>query len=371
MTPADKILQKALVTSGMSSAQWEGVRAAIRDRAFFSARIEEARYLQAARTAVADMLRKAGSGRGTVMSREDAIRAIQSAAERLGLSRGTARITDPGSRARAKLIVDTNAAMAAGYARYRQDLGSRFLFPCRELVRAADSHPKKPRDWRARWTAAGGKLCEGRMVARVEDPVWAAISRFGLPYPPFDYNSGMIVEMVPRAEAVRLGAIAPDERPAPVEPPGFNDGLQAELPMRHDSPEARRLLADFGDQVRFDGDVFRWQGELIRDVLDGKRPRASLGRGFDGRRLPLSHNFFAEHLSKHAGANESDPRNVPLSRSDYELLPTIWRAPDRVSKSRGNDHLELDALDGGVLHLFVSPSSGIRSFYKERSPGGA
>lgn len=371
MTPADKILQKAMVASGLSSAQWERVRADIRDRAFFSARIEEARYLHAARNAVADMLRKAGSGRGTIMSREDAIRAIQSAAVRLGLSRGTARITDPGSRARAKLIVDTNAAMAAGYARYRQDLDSRIGFPCRELVRAADSHPEKPRDWRARWTAAGGRLFGGRMVARVEDPVWSAISRFGLPYPPFDYNSGMIVETVPRAEAVRLGAIEPDERPRPVEPLGFNDGLQAELPMRHDSPEAQALLADFGDQVRFDGDVFRWQGEAIREVLDGARPRVTLGRGFDGRQLPLSYNFFRDHLSKHEGANESDPRNAPLSRSDYELLPTIWRSPDRISKSGDRDHLELDALDGGVLHLFVSPTSGIRSFYKARNPGGA
>ena len=371
MTPADKILQKAMVASGLSSAQWERVRAEIRDRAFFSARIEEARYLHVARKAVADMLRKAGSGRGTIMSREDAIRAIQDAAVRLGLSQGTGRITDPGSRARAKLVVDTNAAMAAGYARYRQDLDSRIGFPCRELVRAADSHPEKPRDWRARWTAAGGRLFDGRMVARVEDPVWSAISRFGLPYPPFDYNSGMIVEMVPRAEAVRLGAIEPDERPRPVEPRGFNDGLQAELPMRHDSPEAQALLADFGDQVRFDGDVFHWRGELIRDVLAGKVPRARLGRGFDGRDLPISHAVFAQHLGKHVGGNERDRRNIPLTEEDFELLPSIWRAPDRASRGRNRDHLELDALDGGVLHLVVDPQLGIVSFFKSKDPGGA
>ena len=139
--------------------------------------------------------------------------------------------------------------------------------------------------------------------------------------------------------------------------------------IEHRMEDGDAMIAEF--TVRFDGDVFHWRGELIRDVLAGKVPRARLGRGFDGRRLPLSHNFFAEHLSKHAGANESDPRNAPLSRSDYELLPTIWRSPDRISKSGDRDHLELDALDGGVLHLFVSPTSGIRSFYKARNPGGA
>jgi hypothetical protein len=29
-----------------------------------------------------------------------------------------------------------------------------------------------------------------RMIARKDSPIWEALSRFGTPYPPFDFNSG-------------------------------------------------------------------------------------------------------------------------------------------------------------------------------------
>ena len=40
--PSEKILQKTLVTSGLNSAQWNQVQAGLRDRAFFSSRVESA-----------------------------------------------------------------------------------------------------------------------------------------------------------------------------------------------------------------------------------------------------------------------------------------------------------------------------------------
>ena len=49
MTPAEKIVQKSLVASGLSSREWNGVQAGLRDRAFFSSRVESARFLHAAR----------------------------------------------------------------------------------------------------------------------------------------------------------------------------------------------------------------------------------------------------------------------------------------------------------------------------------
>ena len=79
------------------------------------------------------------------------------------------------------------------------------------------------------------------MVALKEDPVWTRISRFGQPWPPFDFNSGMGVEDV-----------------------------------SHD--ELRRV---FGDQIRHEGGTIRWRqsGRRSRPVgrlrwRSGRRARA-------------------------------------------------------------------------------------------------
>ena len=49
------------------------------------------------------------------------------------------------------------------------------------------------------------------MVALINHPGWSRLSRFGTPWPPFDYSSGMGVESVSRKEAVALGVIGPDD----------------------------------------------------------------------------------------------------------------------------------------------------------------
>ena len=58
----------------------------------------------------------------------------------------------------------------------------------------------KPREWRIRWNDARRSLGEGNTSATYaesdhgpfkalkNDPVWSAISRFGNPWPPFDFR---------------------------------------------------------------------------------------------------------------------------------------------------------------------------------------
>ena len=239
---------------------------------------------------------------------------------------------------------------------------------------------KNPRgDWPKRWQKAGGKIFPGgRMIALKDDPVWVKLSVFGNPFPPFDWGSGMGLEDIGRKEAIKLGLIDDKELSKRVakkreeKPAGFNGNLQAELPMKDDSPEAAKLKAVFGDLVRFDGNTAHWQGELIKDVFDGKLRSAKLGRGFDGRNLSISHAIIKEHIKKHIGKNEKDARNLPLAREDFELVPSMWRRPDSHKVEEGKDHLTLATFDGGILHLFIDRKRvGISTLYKTKGQVGA
>jgi hypothetical protein len=75
-------------------------------------------------------------------------------------------------------------------------------------------YPRKvPRDnWPARWTAAGGKLYAGRMIAEKSSPVWEQLGStdlfsdgIGTDYPPFAFNSGMGWSQVSKGTCERLG----------------------------------------------------------------------------------------------------------------------------------------------------------------------
>ena len=66
------------------------------------------------------------------------------------------------------------------------------------------------------WENAGGKLLEGgRMIALKNEPIWLRVSRFGLPYPPFDEYDVMWIRDVDRTEAERLGLISRSQKIQP------------------------------------------------------------------------------------------------------------------------------------------------------------
>jgi hypothetical protein len=135
-------------------------------------------------------------------------------------------IKDFSSDQRINLVVKTNTEMAQGYGHWMQgqDPDALDQFPCQELFRLEDR--QVPRDWLDRWEEAGGELTDDdRMIARKNDPIWTALSAFGDPYPPFDYNSGMWVRDISRDEAEELGVIDPDEQIKGAER-GFNDDLK-------------------------------------------------------------------------------------------------------------------------------------------------
>lgn len=248
---------KTPIGSILRSAEWARMPLALRLRAQFSAAIESARYLQRIQDGISRVLSGAQA-----WDRSRVIRDLMQIAEREGLrptddTRGG--LLDPGSERRTELIVNMQTSQAYGHAAWKsgQDPDALAAAPAQELIRIESR--RVPRDWRRRWIEAGGKLYGGRMIALKTDSVWTRLSRFGTPWPPYDFGSGMGVEDVLRPEAEDLGLIQPGDPPPPPNDQDFNSGLEAGITGI--GPELRRqLMAFFGPQIDVSGDTARWTG---------------------------------------------------------------------------------------------------------------
>lgn len=397
MSPAEVILRKSLVLQGeMSSADWEVMSAGIKDRAFWVSRCESIDFIDTCHKTIADLLNSAKTGEGATMSRAEAVSAIMQSARNNGLDTGSASITNHGSVARANVIIDTNAGMAAGYASAVQSnsYGARLAFPAQELVRIEER--QVPREWRHIWTQHGGQLYGGRMIALKGDPIWVAISRFGTPYPPFDFNSGMGVEDVSFEEAVSLGVIDDDYQPPKTSPiDDFNGKIEASMTMSGpDDEKLRHLREIFGDQIQYNKHTKRavFDGAMIHDVAKkvgddfraGKKTTDVKAKPTIGRpsalfakavpsvnknaelRIPAS-NFM--HIFQDHVGTDKDSRNIALTERELGLIGHIWRQPENVLDGKDGKKLltKKDAIGNTyVLVVSVSPDSGLvfHTFYK-------
>jgi len=254
-----KINAKTPIGSALRSADWADVPLALRERAQFSSRVESARVLSAIQDKLQKRLGliKEQVARGEAgVDRSSFIGDLRKIAQEEGLGDGSGRITDISSQARLGLIFDFQTKQAAEYARYvaGQDTDLLDAFPAQELLRVEEREMK--RDWSQRWSAAGGGFYGGRMIALKTDPVWSAISRFGTPYPPFDFGSGMGVEDVSREEAEALGVIPPGTR-VPPNIVDFNAGLEASV-TGLDQSLVSKLMDAFGDQLKLVSGKLKW-----------------------------------------------------------------------------------------------------------------
>lgn len=256
---------KALLPTSLSSRQLMALAPELRERARFSAATVNASYLQEISDTIVDILNP-----GTV-ERDGRLvtQGIDVASARLRLGEklkeigyhpspeDAGTIKDLSSDKRLNLVIKTNTEMAQGYGNWMQGQATLDAFPAQELFRAEDR--EEPRNWIERWRGAGGRIVGGgRMIALKNDPIWIEISAFGLPYPPFDFNSGMDVRDIDREEAVSLGLIGPDEQIQPQDR-GFNDDMQLSNPAK-DAQLRAALLTSLGDEVEIDGDVLKWKG---------------------------------------------------------------------------------------------------------------
>lgn len=402
MTASERLLQKTLVGSDIGSSEWNSIQAAFRDRAFFSARVSSIRLLDAMRTKIVESLKGNLSASDFRLAIRRELGAIQYDA---GEARGT--IKDLMTSARLDLIYNTNREMAQGFMQHLQatNAGALAAAPAYELKRA--ERRKVPRNWPEIWKSKGGTLYDGRMIALKTDPIWTRISRFGLPYPPFDYNSGMDLFSVSRRECLRLGVIT--EETPPQKPPkyDFNANLQAKFDVGHWSGERAQFFRDsFGDQLKYEQDqktgnvTVQWQRCLLRDMFENYTPPTpnesgkgwALGKAtarlltecdkvspkyrplFEGRGLSLNKSIAKHTIDEGHWLVDKTPGNMPVKPEDLDLVPSLWRAPDYIEAGGLKDSIVLclETFDGGILKMPVKVKRQVPTptgLFKQRIPG--
>lgn len=216
-TPAEEILAKAILPTGLSSAELrDTIAPEIRRRSFFSARTAEAEYLVKARQVCADV----AAGK---IGQSEARFQLEGFLDSVGWpapGNDSGDITDLGSIARLDLIIDTQRDMAHSVARIDAQTPDMIdQFPAWRFVRFGTR--KDPRNWEERWAQAAsavgweGVARNGEMVALKTSPIWEALGAgagdhrdtLGNPYPPFAFNSGMDWRDVSAEECERIGLV--------------------------------------------------------------------------------------------------------------------------------------------------------------------
>ena len=251
--------RKKNVPTELTTREMQLLDAQLRERMFWSATVNNAKVVQNMH-AVTNAL---ASGK---ISISDARLTISKMLQKTGYkpADGTkGSIRDLTTTRRLNLILQTNLEMARGYAHYAEAQEDLDIYPCQELIRTRNS--RVPRDWELRWKEKGGKLYNGRMIAEINSPIWKNISRFDLPYPPFDFNSGMGVMPIRRDEAIKLGVISEGSIQQAQSLPSMNANLTAQI-----TNATPQLKAQISNHLQ---GLAEWKGDtLIFTDPNGTKP---------------------------------------------------------------------------------------------------
>lgn len=242
----DRIKSKTPVVSEMRSAEWAEVPLQIRNRAQFSAGVTSARVVNDIQQRLeAEMSWKPG----TAIGRDAFIRGVRESLQAEGIAINPhGGLTDISSTRRLALVHDMQTREARNFAKWKIDQDPDLLAaaPAQELVRIRRSAVPRV-DWAERFVAAGGTIRGGRLAAHKLDSVWAKLSRFGNPWPPFDLGSGMGVQDLLADEAEQLGIVPPKQAEAVTER-RFNE--DAEMDVQSLPPDKIAWLKErMGNQV--------------------------------------------------------------------------------------------------------------------------
>lgn len=354
----DRLKGREIVPTSSKSAIWEKQPPAIKERILFMSRVNNMKALGELK---GRLLKAMEPDTGEpFMDRGRFALEMQQVMRKHGLDTGKGGLSNPASARRLRLVYDHQMQSAYEYAKWEKGQSPSLLaeYPAQEFLRVSNRKQPRPSQlWRDRWRIAGGRLINGRMVALKNDPVWTRISRFGTPYPPYDFGSGMGIESIDRDEAESLGLLKPGE---PVEPDGreFMDDMQVNIEEKGklDEDAAKELKSVFGDKVSISGSTVAWVGEqgetygrLYDAAMQGGRSQEKeilfpLKKDVADRIRMVNEKYEQWNLEnytvstaeahtwhtheRHGVGQEERSDQVPLTREDFLRLPVILQHPD-------------------------------------------
>lgn len=241
--------KRGILKTDLNTYQLEELPVEVRRMAVFSATVSDARILDKIHTEIQQLAEGVSPGPGEYTNEATIRLRLKQLLESISYQASpdeAGTIKDLATDERLDLIIKTQRDMALGYGQWVQSNDEDFLlvYPAQELLRVesrtvprgfvkrkGDIVEKEgdPGYWIKRWKDAGGRVYGGRMIARMDDPVWTRISRFGNPYPPFDFNSGYGVEPVSRRDAVALGVIEQREKVPPHPDRNLTDRIESDV----------------------------------------------------------------------------------------------------------------------------------------------
>lgn len=379
-----RIAAKTPVASRLRTAEWSRVPLALRERAQFSAGVESVRLLGTIQDKLEKrigMVQEEVAGGTAHVDRSSFIGDLRKIAQEEGLGTGTGGLTDVSSRKRLGLVYDMQTRQAAEFARWKmgEDPDVLDAYPAQELIREEDRIV--PRDWRARWAGKGGRFPMGRMVALKSDPVWAAISAFGTPWPPFDFGSGMGIEDVSREEAESLGVLPAGQKVEPQGERDFNESLEASVA---DVPPDLQdwMEMSFGDKVAIVDGRAEWRpgGQPERtwkenglpsarewsalppapENIDQKQARARLEEGFEAPAYDGGMVRFGTEVLDHWAAGEKKPGDIAGRLAHLPMAMETVRTPHEVWRQETQKTLvqAFEKAAGGIRACVVAVRQG-------------
>lgn len=242
----DFITSKVVEPHDWDSADWAAQEADVRNRAFFSANVEDARFLDRGHRLIDAFMReeletiKLDDGSETtalkIGGRADFVRRMREFMIKEGMLTGDeldriketsdTDVTELASRQRLNLIFDTNVRSAWGFGHYKQGMKPAILkrFPAARFIRTRGAQEPRLRH----------SEHEGDVKLKWDNQWWAnyqndkSLGGFEVPWAPYGYNSYMGQEDVSRAEAERLGLLKEGEQvPTTDSKKTLNDNLKA------------------------------------------------------------------------------------------------------------------------------------------------